>query len=57
MCGYHVKKLTLGQEFLSVDQATLPEIKVGRSNFRNIRNYVMISVSYAYKNLVYFENG
>lgn len=33
MCGYHVKKLTLGEEFLSVDQATLPEIKVGRSNF------------------------
>lgn len=53
MCGYHVKKLTLGEEFLSVDQATLPEIKVGRSNFEASEIMPWFQLSYALKTLTY----
>lgn len=53
MCGYHVKKLTLGEEFLSVDQATLPEIKVGRSNFEASEIMPEFQLSYAIKTLIY----
>lgn len=51
MCGYHVKKLTLGEEFLSVDQATLPEIKVGRSNFEASEIMPWFQLNYALKTL------